>query len=755
MRLTVTGNLLAQLDTFSLTLLNGASESNTVTVSVVPAGLPPAPSLISINPSQLPSSEDPQPTWVTLTGSNFVQDDTVVKPSFTAPPLQTQVVSDSQMKVLIPAIWQVTPMSLQLHAESSQDPALKSQAINFEILNTANILQPATPPVITAVGDGFVRLATSPSDPATTVTLEGSNFQPGSQVVINVDGVTTTVPATSVSPTTLQAQIPAQTFDLKTYTFSLDLQLQGAAAQGQPHPRARQKANTHKVTFDNVAQYDGAPGFSPLAGLGGFHTRTLNQNPGTFPDYFLMVPRDAPGNMAEAITSSDVLPLQVLTQANGGSPTVTLGRVTFEFGNTTLFASVVPPSTSNRIQDFTVTGNGSVQSDTSPLNATTTTTSNKTKTKTKVGVLNLQLMPPTAYNVNLHFVSGKAPGNAPCAVPLIPIRTPATVADERNLQTVIQDNLDQIWLKQANVKFTVNWNPPANPNNCLGNAALTEQVEYDLGDRFGNPPPDGKLQVRKPNGDPNDPHNIETDTIIATIPLPSPNDINIYFVKQFATKYLEIDTAAGPLKNGFINSQYQAFVIAKGGKFPYNWAITQGGLPPGLVANTSAAGVYVITGTPTQQGAFNFTLQVTDQDNQLATSAFTINIGTPLIGPPAPFPPIPAPITGTVTFGFVTKVGEHTIFIDDNTDDQVLFHVIAHEIGHALGLTHMSEHQASDSADNTSCTAIPGLHAADSDFSDRTDLMWWYVDRQSVQSHLGIRNWIQLNNHATNPGCIP
>lgn len=760
-RVQIDSAFLGQLDTLSLTLFNGSNPSNPVSIAVVPAGLPPAPVLTSINPAQVPSNPDPQPVWITLNGSNFVQGDTIVKPSFPSAPLQVQVVSSTQMNVLIPAIWQVAPLRLQLHAESLQDSGLTSQPLDFQILNTGNILQPAAPPTITEVADGFVPLAISTTASPLMVTLQGADFQPGSQVIANVDGVTTTLSTSNVSASSLNVQIPPNIFSMKTYNFALDLQLQGAAGQnGQTHRRATRRVNTHKVTFDDAGQYFGVHGSSltPLAGLGGFHTRTLDQNPGTFPDYFLMVPQNAPGNTAEAIANADVVPLQTVPGTNGGAPTVRLGRVSFDFGNPSLFASVVPASTSSRIQDITVTGNGSFQAATSPLNADSTVpNANGTSTKKTLGILNLQLMRPVAYNVNLHFVSEAAPANSPCnAPPLVPIRTPGSLADLQNLKNTLQSTLDEIWIKQANVKFTVNWNAPPNPNNCAWSPVATDQVHYDLGDLMGNPPPDGKLQTRKPGGNPNDPHNVETDSIIASIPLPNPaTDINVYFVKQFATKWLEIDTTQVP--NAYVGSQYQATVVAKGGAFPYNWAITQGALPPGFASMTTAAGVYVITGNPNQQaqqGMFNFTLQVSDQGGQIASRQFSITVGPAFIGPPAPLPPIPAPIAGTITLGFASRVGEHYVFIDDNTDVQILPKVLAHELGHTLGLTHMSEHQANDTADNTSCTSIPGLHVADSDFSDSTNLMWWYLRRDTVQSHLGIRNWTQLNNHAVQ-NCAP
>jgi hypothetical protein len=473
--------------------------------------------------------------------------------------------------------------------------------------------------------------------------------------------------------------------------------------------------------------------------------------------------------MVEAFISGDVLPLQMPAAGAAGVAPVTTAKVKFDLDHPSLFASVAPASTSTRVQDLTVTGNGSYQSATSFLNVHKTSTSaTGTKTTATVGALNLQLMRPKIYNVHIHFVSETAPQGAACGAPnLVPVRTPATQADLQNFIAAIQSNLDTIWLKQANVKFNVSYAAPQNPNNCAWPAVATDQVHYDLGNALGTPPPDGKLQLQQPGADPNNRHNVETDTIINTLtPAPSANDINVYFVKQFANLNLQIATTQ--VKSASINLPYQSLIFATGGTFPYVWSLTQGMLPPGMMAQTTAAGVYVISGTPTQQGAFNFTLQVMDSDNpaQSTSQAFTITVGPPFVGPPAPFPPIPAPEHGTITLGFATKVGEHTIFVDDNTSPALLPKVLPHELGHALGLSHMSEHQASDPQGATSCTFIPGLHLADSDFTDQTALMWYLVRSpiqgfgNTIDAHLGIRNWTQLNSvidgqSAYNPNCTP
>jgi len=70
---------------------------------------------------------------------------------------------------------------------------------------------------------------------------------------------------------------------------------------------------------------------------------------------------------------------------------------------------------------------------------------------------------------------------------------------------------------------------------------------------------------------------------------------------------------------------------ATDGTLPYTWSILSGSLPDGLILS----GDGVISGTPTQDGSYNFTVQVTDSDNpqRIVTKslAITINPNKPRI----------------------------------------------------------------------------------------------------------------------------
>jgi Putative Ig domain. len=62
------------------------------------------------------------------------------------------------------------------------------------------------------------------------------------------------------------------------------------------------------------------------------------------------------------------------------------------------------------------------------------------------------------------------------------------------------------------------------------------------------------------------------------------------------------------LTEGAVNQAFTATVSASGGFAPYGWALAGGTLPTGV--SLSPAGV--VSGTPTQSGAFTFTATATD-----------------------------------------------------------------------------------------------------------------------------------------------
>ncbi len=89
----------------------------------------------------------------------------------------------------------------------------------------------------------------------------------------------------------------------------------------------------------------------------------------------------------------------------------------------------------------------------------------------------------------------------------------------------------------------------------------------------------------------------------------------------FVANGLSVTTTSLP--NGIVGSAYSQSLVSGGGQSPYTWALASGSLPPGLAL--SSAGV--ISGTPTANGTYHFTVQVTDAGNRTATAALTLSTG--------------------------------------------------------------------------------------------------------------------------------
>jgi hypothetical protein len=95
---------------------------------------------------------------------------------------------------------------------------------------------------------------------------------------------------------------------------------------------------------------------------------------------------------------------------------------------------------------------------------------------------------------------------------------------------------------------------------------------------------------------------------------PHKSNIRQYTVTIAATGVLIITTTSLP--DGKEGQAYSATVLAIGGTTPYTWSITAGNLPDGLSLNPDTG---LISGIPTKNGNFNFTVQVSDSsasDNQ-------------------------------------------------------------------------------------------------------------------------------------------
>lgn len=90
---------------------------------------------------------------------------------------------------------------------------------------------------------------------------------------------------------------------------------------------------------------------------------------------------------------------------------------------------------------------------------------------------------------------------------------------------------------------------------------------------------------------------------------------------------------------------YQETVPVSGGTSPYSYTLV-GSLPPGLSLNETTG---VISGTPTGEGSYPFSVMVTDSSQATATQTYTLTVNPPVVvepenpGPISPPPPPPPP----------------------------------------------------------------------------------------------------------------
>ncbi|GAB3385469.1 hypothetical protein GCM10027432_18220 [Lysobacter fragariae] len=110
-----------------------------------------------------------------------------------------------------------------------------------------------------------------------------------------------------------------------------------------------------------------------------------------------------------------------------------------------------------------------------------------------------------------------------------------------------------------------------------------------------------------------------------------------------AAPTVSLAPAAGPLVDGTIGTAYSQTFTASGGSAPYSYALTAGALPAGLTL--SATGV--LSGTPTEFGAFSFSVTATDSSTgsgpYTTTNAYTLTI--------ADLVPVANAVSATLAYG--------------------------------------------------------------------------------------------------------
>lgn len=194
---------------------------------------------------------------------------------------------------------------------------------------------------------------------------------------------------------------------------------------------------------------------------------------------------------------------------------------------------------------------------------------------------------------------------------------------------------------------------PVVSNNCWYNKGDGPEIDTDpvnANPLFVNPGTDFHLQSGSPCID----AGYDTSSVVQRDydgnlrPQGAGYDIGAY---EYVTTGLNITTTSLPY--GIVNSPYSQTLQASGGTTPYTWSISSGSLPDGVSLNSSTG---TISGTPTTEGTFNFTVKVTDLASPANTDTqdLSITINYPDTTPPTISSVVATPSSNSATITWQT-----------------------------------------------------------------------------------------------------
>lgn len=99
-------------------------------------------------------------------------------------------------------------------------------------------------------------------------------------------------------------------------------------------------------------------------------------------------------------------------------------------------------------------------------------------------------------------------------------------------------------------------------------------------------------------------------------------------VVEDAPAKVSITTAALP--NGVVGMTYSATVAAENGS-GYSWRLLSGQLPPGLELASSGTPATTLAGTPSAEGNYTFTLEVSDANGDKSSMQYSVEITTTIV----------------------------------------------------------------------------------------------------------------------------
>ncbi len=103
-------------------------------------------------------------------------------------------------------------------------------------------------------------------------------------------------------------------------------------------------------------------------------------------------------------------------------------------------------------------------------------------------------------------------------------------------------------------------------------------------------------------------------------------DIDDWILKEVSSENYSLNIVTTELPDGDPNEQYEAVIEARGGNEPYAFTLSDGEMPTGLSLDSETG---EISGIPTEEGEFDFTVECIDANDYTDDQAYTLLIGEP------------------------------------------------------------------------------------------------------------------------------